>query len=528
MTYCVAWKTSTSAFIITDSAVTNLDMVDDSRELTSFLEKQGELEGRKYVTEGAFKIYSDKRYAIGMVGDVKFGCEVVELISLHLELGRSLDDAIDYTVNNYIDFSSKPCIELVIASFSASPAVMTLKNKERVFKTYHSGLVVLGSPTEKLHSYTRNFFESFYGTWESERLFPNRDEALFMRMLGLLQSYGIHNYTIQNGIGGAYTGVMVDSTGVVHQPDTCFVISGENIAFETKKIASVLVRKNCCCIINTDISDVVISNPLSNDDGELHLEFLGNARRSFDTGRFKYFVFINIKKHVVCIVDIDFKKNHNLMALDVREEKPATLGLMINDTLSRLLNYEDDEEASSDNCYCIYVPYIPASDEAKEYIESNIENIRMGKMFDPVLDMYKYIILEGGETREWYYGNKESIIPFIKHYRDSEHIRIVDIATDFVVLEYKCGDITFPEFDLSFDEITKDIPDKKCEGNIYIFECDVLGDGNPKTINILSSGYVSAHSDAKEIVDNEYEGCHELVFVGLRFYHPDFYWSAKE
>lgn len=525
MTYCIAWKTESSAYIFADSAVTKLSGDEkNGLETTSFLEKQGQIEQEKYVVEGAYKIFSGDNYAIGMAGDAYFATQVVELLDLHLSVGRSVDEAIKMSIANFADFFQKPYIELVIICYSDRPTVFTLKNRGNDFSTEHENLVLLGSPTEDLVSYTTNFFDSFLESWKNESHLVDRDEILFARMLGLLQSYGMHRYTLDKGIGGTYSGVRVHENGLSEQPDTCFLISGENPAFDTKKIASVSSRSRCLCIVNSDMPEIIIPNRVSNIENATLESAAKKSRDVFDSGRFKYIILLNLTKHSACIVNMNYEHNHMFLNLDIRDSRKGTLGFLISHKLELDLNNGYD---SSNDTAIYYYPFVSAEAEQLSEIDKNIEQIRLGKLFNQAVEKYKFIIYQSGKPVDWFYGNAESMLPFFKHYIDREYLLIVDLSTDYVVGEFENGKLLFPEQDFPIDEVFSKIPSKTRQEDIFIFDAYVPGKSSPYEMNVLARNIEEAKQQATATLQSEYGEKCGLIFSGKRFYHPVFYWMSE-
>ncbi|EHU9446934.1 hypothetical protein KZY42_004445, partial [Vibrio vulnificus] len=220
MTYSVAWKTDTAAFIVTDSAVTTANDHGNGVEnrTTSFCELQGKLDNGNYVYERAYKIFSKSNIAYSLAGDANFGVEFIKNVAFRIEVGLDVEIAIKGAIDNFSDFKYKPTIEITLAYYDGQPQLVTIKNKRSTFVRFEDGLVLTGSPKNEMIEYTNTFYNVFMDDYLKIPLGSVSDEELLVKMIALLQSYGIHNYTIGNGIGGAYTGVSVTSNGVEYQP----------------------------------------------------------------------------------------------------------------------------------------------------------------------------------------------------------------------------------------------------------------------------------------------------------------------
>lgn len=528
MTYSVAWKTGTAVFIVTDSAVTTANEINyvDTNKITSFCEKQGKLDSGNYVYENAYKIFSKSNIAYSLAGDASFGAKFIRDIASRIEIGFDVRSAIDGAINNYTDFKYKPAIEITIAFFDENPQLITIKNKRSNFIELEDGLVLTGSPTKDLIEYTNTFYRVFMDDYIKVPLGSVTDEELLVKMIALLQSYGIHHYTIDNGIGGAYTGLTVTSYGVNYQPDICYLISGENPAFDSKKMATVNVSEHSVCIINTDISDIVISSENADVTELSRMSLLENSRRRFERGEYKYFIFMNTFCHVVCIINMNFSHDHLFLSVDVREEKKGTLGLVVSSELQMMLNdgYNVPRSIQDKTFHCI--PYIPAPENKIELIKQEIRKLRVGKISTPSIPRYKFIIMDSGAQVDWWYGNLDSIIPFLKYNKDAEFIRIVDVSTDMVTLEFEGGDIIFPELGYHVDELFINIINKERKEDVYIF--DFYPDDDFLFVHVLATDINDAFHKAKQSVFNEYGYEPELIFSGKQFYHPKYFFCESQ
>lgn len=255
MTYCVAWKSETAAFLMADSAVTycteHKDSIDFPKE-TTFGEIQGSIdEGKRYVYEKTFKLYSIDKVAITFAGDVEFGNDLIKCISDNLSYSVSVYQAIQYSVNNYQDFSSRPHVKILIACHEEKPEIYFVDNRNKEFKYIEiiEDFISFGTLPEKLKNYSHLFYDSFKESREKEKYNELADEIMLLRMLGLIQSYGVHYNTTEKGAGGAYHGLYITKNKLHWQPDICYLLLGESIAFEESSIVAVYIRDNCSFIV---------------------------------------------------------------------------------------------------------------------------------------------------------------------------------------------------------------------------------------------------------------------------------------
>ena len=232
--------------------------------------------------------------------------------------------------------------------------------------------------------------------------------------------------------------------------------------------------------------------------------------------------------HVVCIVNMNFSRDHLLLSLDVREDKEGTLGLVVSNELQMMLNDGYRVPRSIQDTTFNFIPYIPAPEAKINSVRNEIIKLRVGKISTPATPKYKFILMESGKQVDWYYGNQDSIFPFLKYNKQKKFIRIVDLSTDMVSLEFESGDVIFPELGYHVDELFINIIDKERVEDIYIFDFyPHNSNGEFLFVHVLATNIDDAFNKAKLSVYNEYGYEPALVFSGKQFYHPKYFFSAQ-
>ena len=130
------------------------------------------------------------------------------------------------------------------------------------------------------------------------------------------------------------------------------------------------------CIVNTDITMMVIPTNVTNISDSQKNEALGHAKEQFDKACFKYVIFLNTNVHTVCVVDMNYQLSYHYLFLDVREDKNETIGFIIHPKLESDLNnkYEDRNDTT-----IRYYSFIPPDETVISFIQNNIEAIRDGQ-----------------------------------------------------------------------------------------------------------------------------------------------------
>ena len=538
MTFCLAWKTATTVFVISDSAVTELP---SNREgsgipyLTSFGEPQGGIgKHNKFITERALKLYTLERCFITFAGNANFGDEFISLLKQHLEVGRCIQESLILTISNYPEFSDKPAIQLLVASYESEPVIYTVENKVKIHQPYQvtnfikkpEGLIKFGSPPEDLRKYTETFYNGFKKTWQEEvELTLEADVAFFMRMLALVQSYGIHNNTMELGIGGAYTGGFINSEEVNLQPDICYVMTGANPVLDKTQITFTKATKGQLSIVNTDGANIILNN-LSNIEDPSKLQQESNLAMdlvlsTFDSGRFDYLVILNrdMNRHTATVIAMNRELHHRLISVDVNSTTPGTLGFAFSKKLYMLMN--DNFEPIDMPRYAViaYQGFMEVSSDFQNQIDETMPELRLEGIYDKDIDRYKAYIWEEQDNVQELYVSINSMIALAKVYSKASLIRFVDLQSDGVIMEFKDGKSTFPEngLEASFDQINDDIR----YHSVFVYDC-VSPNKSDKygRFNIKAKSKADADAKVKEMILDLPEVSKIIDFVGIRFYHP--------
>ena len=527
MTYCVAWRTQTATFIIADSAETSVNpfVYEQMGSHTSFGELQGRVTRKnEYVSESAFKIYTHESTAICLSGDSTFGHIFISLLIDHLRYGTPHKEALNRTITNFQNINGEPQIKIAIAFYSDVPELITFDNRAENPIQTDMEYVSFGSPPDDLKNYTNSFWQGFKKTWFHEQyLGAEANERFLLRMLGLLQIYGIHNPTISDRIGGAYTGAYVSTDGLHTQPDICYLISGETLAFEAQRIVSICVETDHFCLINNGDQNLLITNYTccpKQDEPKLSASFV-NALDKFDNGKFGYVIILNTARHSASIVQMNNNTHHQLLSIDIHGNSPETLGFIISEALVEINNDYHQPIDTPKYALITLTPYIPISAEKLSLVEAQLERLRIEKIHGEALDTHKFIIYKNSQPQEWFFGTPTTILPFINHYRNSELIRVVDLSSDCVALEYSSGEIIFPEPVLDLNYTFEKLVKKTRNENLYLFEVSPIQEPSTESfeLNIFSSNFEDAEDKATQQANSSF-GDFRLTFIGVRFYHP--------
>jgi hypothetical protein len=219
--------------------------------------------------------------------------------------------------------SVTPCeheADVLFAFYEAdSPCLLVLNTLHRTCREV-DGLIQLGSQLPAgQHEWTEKFVSSLLTQLDQFDPHPLHTERAFTNLVALLQSYGIHDYLLQYGVGGAFVAAWVTPAGARWQGNHLHVIHGEIPAFEDPMCAT-MIQDDVVCLINNQTDSIKILTWRRPGDGEdvtaLRIESAAAAcTAAWDNGKFDYFVSLNNAKHIVTVVEMCKQQHHELVSM---------------------------------------------------------------------------------------------------------------------------------------------------------------------------------------------------------------------
>lgn len=528
MTYCVVWKSGNAAFIAADSAITSYggNVSGNPKGATSLGQQQGYADNTKYVCEGAFKIFSSSNAALCLSGDVDFGHEIVNLAMVHLENKTPPFTALTLAHSNYTDFKNKPAIKIAVISFDSEPRITVLTNRQENFVSNHEHFVELGSPPRDLIQYTTAFHNVFNESWKNEsRLYEKANEFMLIRMLSLLQIYGMHNRTLPNhGIGGSFTGLYITKQGIYKQPDICYVLCGEAPELGNSTCTLTQMKSDHFCIVSTYMC-LAIGNGLikTQDDMDRMDVSLTEAQKTFDSGRFDYVVILNKSRHTATALQLNKQLHHSLLSIDISKENEGTIGFAFSKKLMRLVN--DNYEVIDAPKYALiaFIGFEEAPRAIIEEFEQSVEDLKARDLRLTSTYPLIFSIIEGDTVIDSYLGCAKTVMPFIKHFKEVSHITISDWQSGELKLEYKYGRITDAPLNFRLEEHLDKIPSKSNNLSIFSFILEPASTKlAPRGSQVLAKDWADAEYCIKFEVDAEPEMNFKVRRAQKIFYHQNY------
>lgn len=216
MTFCVGWIDRGCVFLVADAlAIRNARSVD---QFTSFGQLNQQVL-RGHSEECLIKVVPLSKH-IAAAGAGNLGTISRALSFLRETVGYlSIQECVARLHMSAGPFSDDDDAELVIAAYIDGTPTLIGWNSLGEITTKTAGVLSCGSLNQSLVEMPTKMIEEIAKT----------EEAPIVRLLAVissLQSLGVHQDTVSQGVGGAFHGLFVDSEGYKWQPDTRFIIYG--------------------------------------------------------------------------------------------------------------------------------------------------------------------------------------------------------------------------------------------------------------------------------------------------------------
>lgn len=129
--------------------------------------------------------------------------------------------------------------------------------------------------------------------------------AYLAAALGLLQSLGVHDYLLNDGVGGSFTGLCVTREGIAWQPDLLYLIDqpGEDIW----SAVATCVRDGILIVNSTITNELRLFVTTVNGENDLAqwAKRWGRFAQSYITNkRFDYVVLLGLTRWVVIVIEM--------------------------------------------------------------------------------------------------------------------------------------------------------------------------------------------------------------------------------
>jgi hypothetical protein len=213
MTYCVGFKRGPVSCLVADSAVTGPS---PDQPHTSF-EELHVTDRSPGVSERALKIFRFSEAALTFAGNMAIGRAFIAQFATRAANGMSVPQAFEESAASVTPLRNPADLQVFCAwSTPAGGRLLSFNAARDQRIAEHEDLAQIGSADVSQLQTTADFIE-----WL--RPGPLNPEQFMLAVTSLCQSYGIHDYLLRNGIGGAFCSIAAGPTGVDWQPDTTYL-----------------------------------------------------------------------------------------------------------------------------------------------------------------------------------------------------------------------------------------------------------------------------------------------------------------
>lgn len=310
MTFCMAWKSLRSVFLVADSAITGALPL---RESTSSF---GELHVKAdfNVAQGALKIIPMGRAAFTFAGTVPVGYAVADAIMGRAAVDGNAGRAFQQAINSVYPLKSGEGIQAIfaISDTAGRPHILTCDSNDGPGIRIVDRAVRYGSLEGELQKQAEDV------AMELARESGVGDGAVLASVIAFLQSMTVHNPLMEQGVGGHFTGAVLAPEGSAWNPDMIYGLYDSSRMNEPIRSIGNLVRGHVACIPSSVTHDTRCFTR-SFRPGELEAwksKWLDEVSGFLRQGRCAYFVFLDTLHHRVTMVEMAGHKEHELLKLE--------------------------------------------------------------------------------------------------------------------------------------------------------------------------------------------------------------------
>lgn len=307
MTYVLGWKTLSNAYIAADSVITSARVATEDQ--SSFGERQI-CDSNVSVSERALKIVTDDDLAIGLCGDFQAAQDLASNLFRSYRRLRDPEAALremrasngpypmTYDAKLVVAWKGKPHPRLFCFNQDGRGTVQEFGEGEGV---------PLGSVRAMHRSFTQDLFRRLY------KVEANGSAAYLASALGVLQSFGVHDYMLAHGVGGSFTGLCVSSESITWQPDLLYLIDQPEQSLWDS--VATCVRDDVLIVTSTMTNQArLFITGLRQDEAAHRLKNWNSFALSYIKSRsFDFVVCLGLQRWVVVVLEMRRQSESNLL-----------------------------------------------------------------------------------------------------------------------------------------------------------------------------------------------------------------------
>ncbi|MDF3838547.1 hypothetical protein P3W85_37280 [Cupriavidus basilensis] len=298
MTFCFGLKYKDSVYLFSDSAVTGGPSLGDTPYLTSFGEAS--IVGpASQVQEGALKLVrlGDDCFA-AIAGDAHRAFEGIASMRPLYSSTIAIPTLLGFLAGS-IDTTSEEHFEYLFARSGPNGSELWHWSTTAPARpTAIQSNAAIGSLTSwhaEMAGWTANLLRA--GSIDEHRMLTT--------MAAVMQSFGLRDHLLTQGVGGAFCGVHVGPTGIRWLPDTNYVVHDQKLS--TTELVSVFSRDGAVAVSSSFTQDNrVFLNSIDHRNPESWTnQWLASLKSCFDECAAKVWVFLGYEAFTVHIIEAE-------------------------------------------------------------------------------------------------------------------------------------------------------------------------------------------------------------------------------
>ncbi len=304
MTYALAWKSESEAFLAADTALTSApDPKTQNITQSSFGQDHVVNEEGKKVEERVVKLFLKKNIGVVFAGNYSTALEIIGSFYEEIDRGKNPTDSLNEALFKNVIPSGKT-VQLAIAYYDQGPKILSF-NANHDFQIKEEERIQIGNPLPIHRKLSEDWFKDINSKINGR---PSLNLTAF---LGVFQSYNLFSPQMERGIGGAFCGLYIDKSGGRWQPDILFIEYGG----DAEKLVSTCFRHDCLVVSSPVIgqSRCLVSFLPSQTQAFL----LGQAKKAVEKGKklyksaeFEYIVILGVKSVTVTVIEMRRNLKH--------------------------------------------------------------------------------------------------------------------------------------------------------------------------------------------------------------------------
>jgi hypothetical protein len=243
MTYFIAWKSQNAAYVVADTAITTYGPVPELIRTTSAIGETHIYDKKRgySVCEETLKISEFGNVLYAFAGAEAVGLPFGKNIQSHLVNGLDPETAVTRCLDECTRIPNDGSMHCVVAFHDGQQARILTANTE-LPEIQEVDSIISGGSMPGWFDHQLKLVPALL----NPTIF-NAGETL-LTMVSLLQTFGIHEYLMPQGIGGFYQGLAVCANGVIRTPSCAYMPYDGTTRLETRDLVAIVHRANIVMI----------------------------------------------------------------------------------------------------------------------------------------------------------------------------------------------------------------------------------------------------------------------------------------